>query len=213
MHILSCYITDLGFYVIADFVPPPSSCHWFVASRSVWACWYGLNLCRLSRPQSWLLALDCTLLSRTHSCFVFKRSCLQYPPPGLRSRMLSTPHTQTNTYQYLEIYSFSCLILFLDYWGVWWRDPAMREYKLVVLGSGGVGKSALVSTVYHVIFTKPQSSWTPLLSQAMMWSTVMISRWSVDHGFGFLWLSFGSIAVKVFRNHSSMLLLLLVLNY
>lgn len=26
---------------------------------------------------------------------------------------------------------------------------AMREYKLVVLGSGGVGKSALVSAVHH----------------------------------------------------------------
>ena len=28
----------------------------------------------------------------------------------------------------------------------------MREYKLVVLGSGGVGKSALVSTVANIDF-------------------------------------------------------------
>ena len=27
----------------------------------------------------------------------------------------------------------------------------MREYKLVVLGSGGVGKSALVSFIYHCL--------------------------------------------------------------
>lgn len=38
-----------------------------------------------------------------------------------------------------------------DCWAVRWSKPAMREYKLVVLGSGGVGKSALVSI----------PSWTP----------------------------------------------------
>lgn len=38
-----------------------------------------------------------------------------------------------------------------DCWAVRWSKPAMREYKLVVLGSGGVGKSALVSI----------HSWTP----------------------------------------------------
>lgn len=51
---------------------------------------------------------------------------------------------------------FFCLI-FLPYlskadcWAVLWSNLAMREYKLVVLGSGGVGKSALVS----------MSSWSP----------------------------------------------------
>lgn len=35
-----------------------------------------------------------------------------------------------------------------------WSKPAMREYKLVVLGSGGVGKSALVSSL--------SLSWYPL---------------------------------------------------
>lgn len=46
------------------------------------------------------------------------------------------------------IFTFPCLSS-ADCWAVQWINPAMREYKLVVLGSGGVGKSALVSMAFQ----------------------------------------------------------------
>lgn len=46
------------------------------------------------------------------------------------------------------IFIFPCLSS-ADCWAVQWSNPAMREYKLVVLGSGGVGKSALVSMAFQ----------------------------------------------------------------
>lgn len=39
-----------------------------------------------------------------------------------------------------------------------WSKPAMREYKLVVLGSGGVGKSALVSFLSLPLVSAPSNS-------------------------------------------------------
>lgn len=40
--------------------------------------------------------------------------------------------------------TFLCSLSFLQHWCVWWAAAAnMTEYKLVVVGAGGVGKSAL----------------------------------------------------------------------